>query len=95
MKKILIFLLLLSLIWIVCSQSGRRGKKTSNKNEEVGFFDSILNLLFPGSSDTSIFQRILNKLSWYTSAIFGLIGSYFMFFRKNKKRNEKINEFLG
>jgi hypothetical protein len=96
MKKIMTLLLLFSIACIAAGQNSRRGRKTGNSEpSEAGILDSIVNTLFPGPSDQSIFTRIYNKISWYASAIVGSLIAYFTFFRKNKHRKEKINEFLG
>lgn len=96
MKKVTVIIFLIALLCCICSaQNSRRGNRRSQEPTSAGAIDSVINTLFPGSSDTPILTRIFNKFSYYLSGIVVSIVGYFAFFRNKKKRNETINSFLG
>jgi len=59
----------------------------------------IVNTILPGPSDASILTRIFNKIGYLATGIIGTlissVGIWFKFFKNQKTREERINEYFG
>jgi hypothetical protein len=89
-KKVVPLLLLLLLC--VYSQSTRKqGKTPSSKPTDDNFIMSIVNTILGGPYDAPISTRIMNKLGYIATGLFGSVFAYFKWFRQRKNRREKIN----
>jgi hypothetical protein len=89
-KKVVPLLLLLLLC--VYSQSARKqGKTPSSKPTDDNFIMGIVNTILGGPYDAPISTRIMNKLGYIATGLFGSIFAYFKWFRQRKNRREKIN----
>lgn len=92
-KKVIILLLLLLLLF---AQSAKRQAKTPTPNpNDSNFLMSLVNTVLGGPYDAPILSRLMNKVGQFAAALIGSVFVYFKWFRKQKNRREKINEFIG